>query len=313
MRPRAAHVVLLGSQETQPTVGRWLDALGVRGDIATITAGWQEWEGDDARLGARLGERARDLRLYQRALRVWGRDRELADAHRQMQFRIRFLRRAYNVRLARVMDAWVQIRSLTGDEGVLSAEREHALGQLQELDRHNARRVAEIRAEYEERYTPGHRDAVRRECVDIARILDEVAAVFLDGGHVPVLLNRLRLFGMADSLARKPIFAASGGAMVLSRDLVLFHDSPPQGPGHAELSEAGLGLFPGVVVLPHGTRRLRLDDVDRVQRIARRFAPSICVLLDEESHVEWDGRWWLPNGARRLMPDGSVQRWEERE
>lgn len=304
--------MLLGPQDERPSLGRWLDAFGVRGEVATVTAGWQEGEADGARLRTRLGDRARDLRLYQRALRVWEREPDLAEAHREMQFRVRFLRRAYNVRLARVMDAWIQIRTLTGDEVVLAGERDHALAQVRELDRHNADRVAEIRAEYNARFQPLHRVSVRREVADLARILDGVGAVLVEGGHVPILLNRLRLFGMEELLAGKLILAASGGAMALSSEIVLFHDSPPQGLGHPELSEAGLGLFPGVVALPHAGRRIRLGDADRVQRIARRFAPSVCVLLDEDTHAEWDGRWWAPNGARRLLEDGSVQNWEER-
>ena len=48
--------------------------------------------------------------------------------------------------------------------------------------------------------------------------------------------------------------------MAISERVVLFHDSPPQGPGAAEVLDAGLGLVGDVVVLPQPEFRLRLDD-----------------------------------------------------
>jgi len=122
-----------------------------------------------------------------------------------------------------------------------------------------------------------------------------------------VLLNRLNLFGLGDLLAGKILIALSGGAMVLSPRVVLFHDSPPQGPGHAEAFEDGLGLFPGIVPLPYGSQRLRTDDRERSGRFARRFAPATCVLLDAGTHVEWRRRGWRSVGeALAIQPDGGL-------
>jgi hypothetical protein len=57
-----------------------------------------------------------------------------------------------------------------------------------------------------------------------------------------------------------PVFAWSAGAMAVTDRVVLFHDSPPAGPPATPRSSAhGLGLFPGVVALPHARRRLRLE------------------------------------------------------
>jgi len=89
---------------------------------------------------------------------------------------------------------------------------------------------------------------------------------------------------------------------------VLFHDSPPWGPGHAEAGEVGLGLVPGVVALPHASERLRLDDAGRVSRFARRFEPDACVLLDAGVRLEWMDGWRSPE-ARRLAPSGRVEPW----
>jgi hypothetical protein len=130
------------------------------------------------------------------------------------------------------------------------------------------------------------------------------------GGHVAVLLNRLRLFGLAELVGERPVFAWSGGAMVLGERLVLFHDDPPQGAGHAEVLEAGLGLYQGLLPLPHARRRLKLDEPLRVALFARRFADLTCVALDDGATLCLEhGRWvpWGGDGARRLLPDGSLE------
>ena len=62
--------------------------------------------------------------------------------------------------------------------------------------------------------------------------------------------------------------------MALGQRVVLFHDSPPQGFGNAEVWGPGLGLYTGVLVFPHAQRRLALEDAGRVAILARRFQPS---------------------------------------
>ena len=69
--------------------------------------------------------------------------------------------------------------------------------------------------------------------------------------------------------------------------VVLFHDHPPQGAGNAELFEAGLGLVPGTVFLPHAATRLALDDPQRVALLARRLAPAAACTLDDGDQLHW--------------------------
>jgi hypothetical protein len=116
-----------------------------------------------------------------------------------------------------------------------------------------------------------------------------------------------------DTLAADKLVAAwSAGAMVLAETVVLFHDEPPHGAGHPEVFEAGLDLAPGLIPLPHARRRLRLDDPIRVLCLARRFAPSACVPMDEGARVEWNGAGWtLPAGTRRLGIEGTIDTWAE--
>ena len=165
-----------------------------------------------------------------------------------------------------------------------------------------------IQREFEERWQPHARDAVAAERAELGAILRNVRALAVAGGHVAVLLNRLRLFGVAELLGQgAPVAAWSAGAMALSERVVLFHDNPPQGPGHAEVLDAGLGLCAGIVPLPHARRRLDLGDRVRVALFARRFAPAAALAMEDGARIEWAGR---PEGAgtgvRELRAQGDV-------
>ena len=55
-------------------------------------------------------------------------------------------------------------------------------------------------------------------------------------------------------------------------------------PPHARTFEHGLGWIPGVVAMPDARRRLHLDDPLRIGLLARRFAPAVCLGLDDGAH-----------------------------
>lgn len=302
-----SHVVLLGPQRPFQTVDEVVASLEPRGRAVAINAGWQEREGDDQLLRKAMGRRSLNLSLYRRAESVWERDPELAGAHRALQRRLRDLRKAYNVRLSALMDAWFGLGRLEGDHRVLEGQREEAFQAVRDLDRAHVHRVRELRQEFIRDMDPCNRDAVARERDDLASILADADVVGIAGGHVAVLLNRLRLFGLRDWLGGKRIVAWAAGAMVLSETIVLFHDSPPWGPGHPEAFEDGLHVLSNLVVLPDGSHRLRLDDPDRTGRLARRFAPADCVVVDSGARVDWRPGGWEAAGARKLTPEGHVQ------
>jgi cyanophycinase-like exopeptidase len=142
----------------------------------------------------------------------------------------------------------------------------------------------------------------------LADRLRRVSALLIAGGHVAVLLNRLRLFGVLDLAHGLPVVAWSAGAMVLTERILLFHDSPPQGAGNAEMLDVGLGRCDGIVALPHASSRLRLDDPVRVATLARRVAPAVAVALDPGARVDAEGSRWRPApGTRALLPSGDVR------
>ena len=105
------------------------------------------------------------------------------------------------------------------------------------------------------------------------------------GGHVAVLINRIRLFQLVDVLAQKPIVAWSAGAMVLGERIVLFHDDAPQGKRDAEILDAGLGIVKNIIPLPHAKSRLDWSNRNRMALFSRRFAPAKCCTLDNGSMI----------------------------
>jgi hypothetical protein len=310
--PRGGHVTLLGPQRLQPTLGPVLQSLGVHtGRIATITAGWQEREPDDSDLHEHLGRRSINLSLYLRAERVFLRDQQLASAHHHRQAALRELQDLYNVRLDHLMATAYELRRRDSASVLVAEARAAAIEAVRTLDAQHLAREREIHAEYVQRWRPHERDAVMRERSEIDAILRDSAAVAIAGGHVAVLLNRLRLFGLDAALRGSVVVAWSAGSMAIADTVVLFHDQPPHGMGNAEVLDVGLGLAPGVVPLPQARHRLQLDARDRVAVFAERFAPAACVPMDEGARIDLGPDGWtaLP-GTQRLLPDGSVGRLE---
>lgn len=302
--------VLLGPQRLVPTVGDALQMFKVEGRIAAVTAGWQEREAEDQELCAALGNRSVNLMLHARGEAVFKDDPHFFAAHRAKQDHLRHLQDLYRLRLASALKAARRVQQAQAPEGLIAAELEESLQALRILDAHHMSKVRHIEAEFDRKEKPLERASVRKQLKEIDAILRGCAAVAIAGGHVAVLYNRMRMFDLRARLlarAEVPIIAWSAGAMCVSDRIVLFHDNPPQGRGNAEVMGSGLGLFPGVVVLPHARRRLMLNDHGRISVFARRFATATCVALDERCWVRFDGvRWAAGPQTFQLCSDGSL-------
>ena len=306
--PRA--VVLLGAQRFNPTLVDAVRDLGIKGRIATITAGWQEREEEDDDLEehlAPLGITTENLRLHARADDVFRKDAEFHKAHRERQALLRHRQDFYRIRLEHALDAAQVIRQRQAPEAILEDEAHASIQAIRDLDHMHLSRCAIDRGEFEDRYRPLKRPVLAKQRAEIGEIIAGSEAIAIAGGHVASLLNRLDLFGVAPLLGGKTVFAWCAGAMAISERVILFHDSPPQGVGAAEVLDAGLGLAPGVVVLPQPEFRLRLDDHERVQLMARRFAPAVCLGMPAKSRARWrSGRVENPHdGVFELREDGT--------
>lgn len=299
--------VLLGPQRLAPIVGEAVEMLKIDGKIAAITAGWQEREAEDQELCDALGNTSVNLMLHARGEAVFRDDPDFFAAHRAKQDRLRHLQELYRLRLASALKGARRVQQASAPRDLIESELEEALQALRLLDTHHAAKVRHIEEEFERKVRPLERPALRRQLREIDALLAECSGVAIAGGHVAVLYNRLRLFDLRSRIAHLPVMAWSAGAMAVSDRIVLFHDSPPQGRGNAEVLGAGLGLFPGVVVLPHARRRLMLHDHGRISVFARRFAGATCIALDERCWVKFEGaRWSSGPNTFQLCSDGRL-------
>jgi len=308
MRSTTRALVLLGPQRFRPTLLDTTRSLGTEGPVAVVTAGWQERESEDDEIRDHLGCEVIDLMLYHRADDVLSRDPGLGAASRERQDELRELQELYRRRLAHALEAAREMMRRPGKGGHLDDHRGAAIRAVRTLDRQHLRALRQLHDRFEARWTPAGRDAVAHHRAQIGKILERTPVIGIAGGNVAVLLNRMRTFDLASLISDHIVVAWSAGAMAVSDRVVLFHDSPPQGAGNAEVLDAGLALCCGVIALPHARRRLRLDDPARVALFARRFSPAKSVVLEEGSRLDWSGRSWkAARGTKRLTRTGRLR------
>ena len=299
--------LILGPQFRAPNLRDALARAGIAGAIASITAGWQEREGELGALEEHLGQRVRDLRLYERAEAAFTQDPDLHEAYRRRQNDLRRMQDLYRVRLDHAKAAARELMSTSDESALVRRARRSAIGALRRLDAEHLRAIESAHARFDAKWAVGRRPVLARQFAEFEHLLEPARIVCIAGGHVAVLLNRLRLFGLQRLLRSKLIVAWSAGAMAISERVVLFHDDPPQGAGNAELFEAGLGLVPQAIFLPQASTRLALGDRQRVALFARRFSPSACLTLDDGSLLHWRrGRLVAAEGSSRLARTGGT-------
>jgi hypothetical protein len=318
-------VTLLGPQR-RPTVDRVVQSLGLSPPIATVTAGWQERESDDAELDDLLGGGTRNLRLYQRWADVQECDPDLANAMRRRRDALAELRETYLLRLRQGLAAVDALAPDTGetrvpelvvpsigtligsvDAGTGAAVRAaaraearlRAIDDVRRLDAELIERLDEFNQAFVDRWRLHERECVARHRAEIADQLAEANAIAWAGGHVGVLVALVHLFAIKVP-PTLPIVAWSAGAMALTERVVLFHDRTATGPSDPEVYGRGLGVLTDLVVLPHARTRLLLANSARMSVLAARFQPATCLLLDEGARVDLDAGGGVPSGAPML-------------
>lgn len=285
--------------------------LGLHGPFALVTAGWKEREGEVAELEGAIGGNAFNLELNRCYERVLDKDPELGRALRRRQDRLRELQELYRLQLANAMASARKLMATDRAPEIIDAARDHAIEAVRQLDRHHLSRVADMHRLFESEARPGESRALLGERSQLAQRVHDAQAVLIAGGHIAVLLNRLRLFDLAPALRQGVVIAWSAGAMAVCGRVVLFHDSPPQGPGNAEVLDRGLELASGVLPLPNASERLELGNATRVALLARRFAELVPVVLDPGARLDWDPpRWRACPGTRVLGTRGTLDAWE---
>ena len=304
-------VALLGPQHTSPSLRGVLDRMDAQGPAVLVSAGWQERESETGALQKHIGEPITNLNLWPACEEAFESDQRLKQRMFDRYDRTRQLARVYRIRLSAELEA---LRTLLGrtdpaaPDDIVGPALEPAFEALQALDAFHAVRAAELNDEVFA--AVAQHDVVQRGRERVAKLLEDAGTLLVAGGHVGILYNRMRMFGVVDSLQTDTnIVGWSAGAMVLTERILLFHDSPPQGPGDAEILGPGFGLARGVVALPHASSRLALEDRARVALLARRLSPDLVVALDDGQAMtagQGKGPWTFDGGARVLQADGSV-------
>ena len=319
--PGSLHV--LGSQRPDPNVPAVLSALPGDGRVVLISAGWRFEETDAPDALRRMGIQVVHLPLYEWFEVIRQAAPELDAAWKERQQAVLGLKATYRARVKCAIEALGAVNALrAGGSRVAEEEWQDALADVRRLDERVQARTTEIVQQFPAAERPWEHPAVREHYRVIEFAWNRPKAVMVAGGHVGVLVSRLRFFGVPDLLRAAwrdgaAILAWSAGAMALSERIVLFYDDPPEGEAWPEVMDRGIGLFPGAVFLPHARRRLRLDDAQRVGILANRFGPAPCVGLEMGAHLQWEGGEWVSHGkpgtALWLTGEGAVVGWESRQ
>ncbi|HET7399153.1 MAG TPA: hypothetical protein VFJ94_11605 [Intrasporangium sp.] len=298
--------ILLGPQRFTTTVTPALRSLDADGPVAVINAGWEEREGDDGELDGLLDGRGRNLRLYERTFEVLAEDERFAAAGLAFRDRQDELRAFYGIRLRAAMDAVAEVLHRSSPHGLRGTAVEAAIAAVRDVDTWYAGQLKELYREVDAAAPPEQSEPIARHRSEIDAVLQECCAVVLPGGHVGSLVRALRLFRVRIP-AHLPVIAWSAGAMALTERVVLFHDFGPHGASFPEVYDRGLARLPGIAVFPHAKRRLRLDDPEALQVLARRFADLRLLLLDTGTFLRFEaGGQGLPDGARVITDEGRV-------
>jgi hypothetical protein len=320
-------VTLVGPQPAgSEQVARILAQRGIKRPVALVTAGWQERESEDEALIASFGVPAVNLRLHARSEELFAdslryappegtnhasklaRDPELSTAYKARQERLRHMQVFYRMRLESADDVAQAIAVRHVDDALLEEEQRVSIDMLKRLDGDHLARCQRLQDEFDARCTPEQRPSIALHRRELAAILEPAGALVIAGGHVASLLNRMRLFGVLDIARHLPIIAWSAGAMVLTDRIVCFHDYPPYGKDIAQVLDSGLGVAPGVVVLPDPSHRVRMDDARGIRRFAERMAPALCLAMDVGAEVTFEGGRIVSGQAFLLSTRGEVDR-----
>lgn len=277
--------ILLGPQSPASNLRQAIESINADGPVVVITAGWRDSEGEIDELREIAGRPIEDLMLYQRTEEVFANEPTLKELQRERQHKLTELQRLYRIRLSPTIIAARKLMRARAEPELLRLEQRAAITQLRALDSHHLRRIRGIHENFNERRAGLDipRALVQRN--EVHQLVKNAGLVLIAGGHVAVLLNRIRLFGLDQLLAQKPVIAWSAGAMAMSERIVLFHHSAPQGKRDAELLDAGLGIVRRRVLLPHAATRLDWGNRKRMALFSRRFSPAVCCTLDNGSMI----------------------------
>ncbi len=297
--------ILLGPQRFRTTAGSVVRSLGVEGRVATVTAGWQDREGDDSELREVLDGRSHNLGLFGRLTDVLDSDPHFAAAALAHRDAVDELAGIYSQRLQHALESVYAVQRRAVRTDIADAAFTDGIAEVRALDSWYLSTLDQLYGELEAASPVGESEPVQRHRAEVAETLHSAGALVIAGGHVGMLLRCLKLFDVFPP-AELPVVAWSAGAMALTDRVVLYNDRGPRGVVGSEVWDRGLRRAPGIVAMPHARRRLRIDDPLVLRVLVRRFAGARCLLLDDGARVDLGPQGELPDGARVLSDYGTI-------
>ena len=294
------------------------------GPISVITSGWRHDEGEIEPLREAIPLPLLSIPLYHWFDELGHVEPELAAQHKSRQRLIKQYKKFYRRRLHNGLHLWKTLEDMSEKElqdknikDVYSLEKDtkkniddtintkntdrddliqpyafeldEVCNDVRRCDEDVLSRLDHIRSTFPELQNPWTHASAQPYHQRIKEILEKSQALFIAGGHVAILRNRMNFFGLHHLIrnflmSSKPIYCWSAGAMVLAEKIVLYYDNPPQGEGHPEILDSGLKIFRNMIMFPHAHERLELQDPTRIQNLAKRFDPSMCIRYEKKRH-----------------------------
>ncbi|MBI5497247.1 MAG: Type 1 glutamine amidotransferase-like domain-containing protein [Deltaproteobacteria bacterium] len=128
-----------------------------------------------------------------------------------------------------------------------------------------------------------------------ARLVERILSansIFIFGGHVAILYNRLNFFKLKEAFVEAlrrgtNFYTISAGTGVLCNRIILYDDFGED--RHVardfEFFDNGFGIVTKIQVFPHCMDRIKTDDPDNLAYLAHRFESSCCLGMNQESFL----------------------------
>ncbi len=301
-------LLLTGPQHAQPRLREALRSWNISGKIGLVSAGWEEDEFDDAWVRDAVDNAVVNSHLYEFGEQLFVEDPEIIHLLRRRQDELRKLREVNKIQLDHLLATARELlrREFAGEE--VLAETDTTFRQIREVDALYIDHVHDVIRKYDKQIEPTSRATVLNYRQRVLEQLDGCQALFVAGGHIGVLLNRLNLSRLLRHL-QIPVIAWSGGAMAMGDKIVFYHHFIPHSSGDAELSRHGMRWFHSLLLFPSASQRLNLASRVEIALLARRFNEDFCYAMDEGSELEWSSQKLVRmDGINRLSLDGYLVR-----
>lgn len=301
-------LVLLGQQREVPRLQSVLESWGIAGPIGLVSAGWEEDEEDDQWVRDAVDNTVVNSHLYALADDLFQQDPEVIGLLRERQDRLRELREINELQTEHLGAVARELWRRQATHASAAASLQQTMEQLRAIDQTYLEAISAAIAEYDHRIAPKERASVLEYREKVLGRLQDCQALLIAGGHVGVLLNRLKLCRLIQHI-QLPMIAWSGGAMALGERVYFYDQFLPHTKREIELSRRGMELFTGVQLFPRANERLRVQDPRELGLLARRLTGQ-CLLLDERSEIGWsvDGLLYA-NHVRCVDEVGETREW----